>query len=115
MNNPTNSRSLFKKVGAYLFLTVSLPILLLYPLLVYGDLMGMGGYDGFASPDMMKKYGVWSITSNVPPITEFIFGGLSIVWFLSLANLLIAILFMLRSFFIRGKHNHVKDANLEQN
>jgi hypothetical protein len=95
----TNSRAI--RI-TYLAVTISVPILLLYPLLVYGDLMGMGGYDGFASPSMMEKYGVWGTTSNVPPITNFVFLGLTITWLLSLANLFIAaIIFVIRQFSLK--------------
>ena len=55
-------RFLHKRVleVVYFLLSAELPILLLYPALVYGDLSGMGGYDGFATAEMMITYGSWA-------------------------------------------------------
>ena len=66
-------------------------MLLLYPAWIYYDLAGMGGYDGFASLEMMRKYGAWS--SNIVNSVEYIaFSILTVLWLFSLLNIPIAAL-----------------------
>lgn len=74
-------------LSAYLIATVALPILLLYPALIYYDLAGMGGYDGFASPALMMEHGAWAPAGSAPTVTFRAFEALSCIWALSLANL----------------------------
>jgi hypothetical protein len=73
----------------YLAITGVFPVLLLYPSLIYWDLAGMGGYDGFASSTMMEQHGVWSATDE-HPVVYYIFNGCFLLWCLSLVNLPIA-------------------------
>ena len=76
---------------AYLILTGALPVLLLYPSLVYLDLSGMGGYDGFASTAMMERHGMWSAT-NGHTAFYFVVNGIFLLWCLSCVNLPIALI-----------------------
>lgn len=70
----------------YVISTGVLPILLFYPAMIYRDLAGMGGYDGFASISMMERHGAWSVNESSTGIYH-IFEGLSLLWLLSLINL----------------------------
>jgi hypothetical protein len=81
----------------YVIVTGVLPVLLAYPSLIYLDLAGMGGYDGFASVAMMEKHGVWSSTED-QTMFYYAFGGLYILWCISLVNLPIALVVILRKF-----------------
>jgi len=79
----------------YLAGAIVLPILLLYPALIYNDLAGMGGYDGFATHKMMAEHGVWT-----PGHTSVyhIFAWAYRVWFLSIVNLPIAVVVLIVRF-----------------
>jgi hypothetical protein len=87
----------------YLVATIAIPFVLLYPTLIYLDLAGMGGYDGFASPEMMKEYGAWSPVTNDHAPIYLILGGLSIVWLLSLVNLPVALIVLIGQVTRKGK------------
>jgi hypothetical protein len=93
MNEAMKDSRLF--LATYLAGTLLFPVALLYPALIYGDLAGMGGYDGYASPEMMTEYGVWkSVASDHTPI-YFIFAGTSLIWLLSVVNLPIAVVIVM--------------------
>jgi hypothetical protein len=73
-------------------LSLTLAILLLYPALMYYDLEGMGGYDGFVSPEMMVESGAWaSSTSSQGPL-YYALAGAAVLWLLSMASLSVAII-----------------------
>lgn len=78
-----------KRFTYYLIITGILPIILFYPAMIYGDLSGMGGYDGFATPAMMERYGAWSETEEMT-VGYLLFTGLHVVWLISLVNLPLA-------------------------
>jgi hypothetical protein len=75
---------------AYLVLSVLLPIVLLYPTLIYTDLAGMGGYDGFASHSMMTEHGLWAPANGLPSPVYVLFASIALLWFLSVVNLGVA-------------------------
>jgi hypothetical protein len=85
----------------YLVGTIVLPIILLYPALVYYDLSGMGGYDGFASPEMMMKHGAWKPAESGDTLIYLVFAGASLLWLLSAANLPIAVGIIVRRYVCR--------------
>jgi hypothetical protein len=62
----------------------------LYPALIFYDLAGMGGYDGFASPAMMVEYGAWASTSG-SSLVYTLFNITYFLWLLSLVNIPIAV------------------------
>jgi hypothetical protein len=74
----------------YLVGTITLPIVLLYPALIFSDLAGMGGYDRFATLNMMTEHGVWAPVAHGHTPVYFIFAGAYLIWLLSVANLPIA-------------------------
>ena len=74
----------------YLVGTIVIPFLLSYPSMIYLDLAGMGGYDGFASREMMMEHGVWS-SAERRTFVYLVFQAVYRVWLLSIANLPIAI------------------------
>ncbi len=87
----------------YLVATIVTPLVLLYPALIYLDLAGLGGYDGFASPEVMIEYGAWSsVTSGHAPIYH-VFAGLYVAWLLSLANLPVALIVLIGQAIRRDK------------
>ncbi|MCP4543382.1 MAG: nitrile hydratase subunit beta [Chloroflexi bacterium] len=74
----------------YLIGTIVIPFLLFYPSMIYLDLAGMGGYDGFASHEMMMRHGIWSATER-RTFVYLVFQVVYFVWLLSIANFPIAI------------------------
>jgi hypothetical protein len=92
-------------VAVYFVLSVALPIILLYPALIYGDLSGMGGYDGFASLEMMTKYGSW-VSDATNSVGYIFFSGLNILWLLSLINIPIAVIL---AFKVLRERNRFRD------
>ncbi len=70
----------------YLFGTGIFSVLLWYPSMIYLDLSGMGGYDGFASVSMMEQHGVWSSTDS-HTFVYYILNGAFLIWCVSLINL----------------------------
>jgi hypothetical protein len=74
-----------KRFTYYLIITGTLPIILFYPAMIYGDLSGMGGYDGFATPAMMERYGAWSAAEEMTA-GYLLCTGLYVVWLISLVN-----------------------------
>ena len=87
----------------YLVATIAIPFVLLYPALIYGDLAGMGGYDGFASPEMMIEYGAWASATSGHAPAYLIFAGLYAIWLLSLANLPVASIILIGQVIRKGK------------
>ena len=87
----------------YLIATIAIPLVLLYPALIYFDLAGMGGYEGFASLEIMKEYGAWSSAANGHAPTYPIFAGLYAAWLLSLANLPVALIILIGQLIRKGK------------
>lgn len=83
----------------YFVLSIVVPLALLYPAFVYGDLAGTGGYDGFASPAMMLKDGVWA-TTNGRSLVYTVFGIANCVWLLSLINIPVAVGIALKLFHV---------------
>jgi hypothetical protein len=75
----------------YWAVTIAAPIALLYPALVYLDLAGMGGYDGFASPRMMELYGIGASTASHYVLIYYVFGMIYVGWLLSALNLPVAL------------------------
>jgi hypothetical protein len=74
----------------YFALSLAVPLGLLYPALVYSDLAGLGGYDGFATPAMMLEHGAWA-TTNSRSLVYTLFSIVNWVWLLSLMNTPVAI------------------------
>ena len=79
----------------YLAIVVACCLLFAYPAWVYSDLAGMGGYDGFASPAMMREHGAWRDEAGHTSIYR-IFLAMYLVWLLSLANLPVAVVLSVR-------------------
>ena len=59
------------------------------PAMVYLDLAGMGGYDGFASPQMKLDHGAWRADANRPTTVYLIFAAIYVTWLLSLVSLVL--------------------------
>jgi hypothetical protein len=53
---------------------------LFYPAMVYPDLAGMGGYDGFASPKMMLDHGAWRADAERPKAVYLMFAAIYVTW-----------------------------------
>ena len=80
----------------YLTLAAALSIGLFYPYLVYTDLAGMGGYDGFASREMMLEHSAaWSGTSG-PSIAYYVFAGFALLWALSFLRIPVSLVLLMR-------------------
>jgi hypothetical protein len=62
-------------------------IVLFYPTMVYLDLAGIGGYDGFTSPQMMLDHGAWRAEADRPTIVYRILAAIHVTWLLSLVSL----------------------------
>ena len=74
----------------YLVLSILLPILLVYPALIYADLAGFGGYDGFAIPNMMVDHGVWP-SAGEESIVYRLFNAAYCLWLPSVLNATFAV------------------------
>lgn len=74
----------------YFVMSLLLPLCIVYPAMIYLDLAGMGGYDGFASPNMMLEHGTWRALNKVT-LVHRIMNGIYLLWLFSLLNLLILI------------------------
>lgn len=83
-------------VLAYLAATLISCLILAYPAMIYYDLAGQGGYDGFASPRMMREHGVWREETGHTP-TYYAYLGMSLCWLLSVVNLPFAAMLLIRS------------------
>lgn len=79
-----------------------LPILLWYPAMIYLDLAGIGGYEGFASISMMEQHGIWS-SRDSHSIIYYVFNGLYFLWCVTLINLPVAFVLIVRKYW--GKRN----------
>lgn len=77
-------RSPCRRAVVYLVATLLAPVLFLYP-------AGMGGYDGFATPQMMLKHGAWAPADSPASLVYRAFEGLYLLWLLSLLNLPVAL------------------------
>ena len=64
-------------------MTLAFFIGLFYPAMVYVDLAGMGGYDGFASSEMMLNHGAWRGNADPPTAVYLMFAALYAGWLLS--------------------------------
>jgi hypothetical protein len=62
---------------------------LFYPAMMYLDLAGMGGYDGFASSQMMLDHGTWRADADRPTAVYLIFAAIYVTWLLSLVSLVL--------------------------
>jgi hypothetical protein len=96
-----------KKFTYYLIITGILPIILYYPALISWDLSGMGGYDGFASPSMMERYGAWSATEEITA-GYLLFSGLYLMWLISLVNLPLAGALLMIRWRTKRRHDRQK-------
>ena len=88
---------------AYLAVTAVFSVALFYPAMVYYDLAGMGGYDGFASPEMMLKHGAWAPATSGHTFVYHAFEALALLWLLALMNLPVAALAVIRHSIRRRK------------
>jgi hypothetical protein len=77
--------------GKIAWFVVSLVVFigLFYPAMVYLDLAGMGGYDGFASPQMKLDHGAWRADANRPTTVYLILAAIHVTWLLSLVSLVL--------------------------
>jgi hypothetical protein len=64
---------------------------LFYPALIYYDLSGMGGYDGFASPMMIAEHSAEMSTDDTRTSIYYLFQVINFLWLASLVNLVIGI------------------------
>ena len=77
----------------YVAMTLLLPVLLLHPTLIYYDLAGMGGYDGFASAELMLQHGSWN-PRTTGTIVYYFFAAASVGWILSVVNAFLCIVML---------------------
>jgi len=80
-----------KRRGKIAWFVVSLVVFigLFFPAMVYLDLAGMGGHDGFASPQMMLDHGAWRADADRPTTIYLIFAAMHALWLLSLVSLVL--------------------------
>jgi hypothetical protein len=64
---------------------------LFYPAMVYLDLAGMEGYDGFASPQMLLDHGAWRADAGPPTAVYRILAAIHVTWLLSLVSLVLEV------------------------
>ncbi|GAK52392.1 hypothetical protein U14_03643 [Candidatus Moduliflexus flocculans] len=92
-----------KKTTAYFICSGLFPLLLWYPSMIFMDLAGMGGYDGFASVSFMEKYGVWS-SQDSHAVVYYFFNAIFIFWAASLINIPVALILLLKEFWVKLHH-----------
>lgn len=81
----------------YFFVSIVLAVALLYPTLIYYDLSGMGGYDGFASPTFMAENSTWATAESTHTSMYYLFQTLSVLWLISLINAFIGIVILVKN------------------
>jgi hypothetical protein len=100
-------------IAMCLILAFVLSIGLLYPALIHADLAGMGGYDGFASREMMLKHGVWSSAASGRTMVYYLFAGAHLLWLLSAVILPLGAVILVRQLFEERKQAQGGDGRCE--
>ena len=67
----------------WIAVTLAFFIALFYPAMVYLDLAGMGGYDGFAPSEMMLNHGAWRENADPPTAVYLMFAAIYAAWLFS--------------------------------